>query len=48
VLVLSEKGIEEDFREARSVCDEDCRGLEEKCEAPWYGADRTSVMPGQS
>lgn len=35
VFVLSEKGSEEDFREARSVCDEDCKGLEEKCEAPW-------------
>ena len=33
-VLLSEKGIGEDFREARSVWEEDCSGLEEKCEAP--------------
>lgn len=32
--LLSEKGMGDDLREARSVCEEDCRGLEEKCEAP--------------
>jgi hypothetical protein len=35
IFVLSEKGIEEDFKEARFVCDEDFKGLEEKSEAPW-------------
>ena len=30
VFDLSEYGIGEDFSDARSVCEEDCRGLEEK------------------